>query len=119
MIASNAAGPANGSDRTFTTQAAPHAPSGGVLGSTAQSPTPVARRSVVIREVSGSVLVKVPGSRRFVPLGQVQSIPVGSQIDTRKGRVELTSAADSKGNTQTRAVLRRHLQGRLQDRPRG
>ena len=99
VTASNAAGPANGSDRTFTTAAAPSA--GGVLGFTAQSPTPVARRTVVLREVSGTVLVKRPGSRRFVPLSQLVSVPVGSQVDTRKGRVELTSAADAKGKTQT------------------
>ena len=69
----------------------------GVLGSTAQSPAPVARRTVVLREVSGTVLVKRPGSRRFVPLSQLVSVPVGSQVDTRKGRVELTSAAELEG----------------------
>ncbi len=101
VIAFNAGGPAAGVDRTFTTRAAPVADEGGVLGDTAQSPAPVARRTVVITEVSGTVLVKVPGSKRFVPLGQALSIPVGSQIDARKGRVRLTSAADANGKTQS------------------
>lgn len=101
VIAFNAGGPAAGVDRTFTTRAAPSADEGGVLGDTAQSPAPVARKTVVIAEVSGSVLLKVPGSKKFVPIGLARSIPVGSQIDARKGRVRLTSAADANGKTQS------------------
>jgi hypothetical protein len=69
-------------------------------------PPPVPGKSVNVNVVSGEVFVKLPGARRaratgpgkgFVPLtGQLQ-IPVGSQLDTRKGRVKLTSAADSGG----------------------
>jgi hypothetical protein len=61
--------------------------------------------------VSGEVFVKLPGARRarasgpgkgFVPLtGQLQ-IPVGSQLDTHKGRINLVSAADTAG-TKTQA----------------
>ena len=79
-----------------------HPPSdGAVLGTGAQSPSPVARRTVVVTEVSGSVRVKVPGSGKYVPIGEAQSIPAGSLIDARKGRVRLTSAADGKGKTQS------------------
>ena len=48
----------------------------------------------------------------FVPFTGAANIPVGSQLDTSKGRVELTSAADTAGEkTQTSRVLRRDLPG--------
>jgi hypothetical protein len=68
-------------------------------------------KSVVVRVVSGEVFIKLPGSGRarattppkgFVPFTGAQNIPVGSQLDTRKGRVALTSAATTSGvKTQT------------------
>jgi hypothetical protein len=54
-------------------------------------PTPVVNKTVVARKVSGKVLVRVPGSRRFVEVDAALGIPVGSTVDTRKGVVELTS----------------------------
>jgi hypothetical protein len=58
--------------------------------------------------VSGEVFVKLPaGSPRattppkgFVQLTAARQIPVGSQLDTRKGRVALTSAANTGKKTQ-------------------
>ena len=38
--------------------------------------------------------------------------PVGTTIDTLKGRVELVAAADKQGGTSVRRLLRRHLQAR-------
>ena len=68
-------------------------------------------KSVNVQVVSGQVLIKRPGSGRarqagpakgFVPLTGAANIPVGSQLDTSKGRVALTSAADTGGaKTQT------------------
>ena len=63
-------------------------------------PEPVAGESVVVKKVSGRVLVKLPGSDAFVPLEEVTSIPVGSIVDTRKGKVALTSTK-SPTKTQT------------------
>jgi hypothetical protein len=63
-------------------------------------PDPVPGESVVVKRVSGTVLVKVPGSDAFVPIEEATSIPVGSIIDTRDGKVELTSAK-SASKTQT------------------
>jgi hypothetical protein len=69
-------------------------------------PPPVPGKSVVVRVVSGEVFVKLPGSGRaratgppkgFVPFTGAANIPVGSQLDTNKGRVALTSAADTGG----------------------
>ena len=74
-------------------------------------PPPVPGKSVNVQVVSGQVLIKRPGSGRarqagaakgFVPLSGAANVPVGSQLDTRKGRVALTSAADTGGaKTQT------------------
>jgi hypothetical protein len=74
-------------------------------------PPPVPGKSVVVKVVSGTVMLKRPGSGRaratgpakgFVPFTGAANIPVGSQLDTSKGRVALTSAADTAGaKTQT------------------
>jgi hypothetical protein len=59
-------------------------------------------KSAVVRVVSGTVLIKLPG-KRFVPLTAAANIPMGSQLDTRKGRVELTTAADTAGKKTQKA----------------
>jgi hypothetical protein len=74
-------------------------------------PPPVPGKTVNVQAVSGQVLVKPPGGGRaragaaakgFVPLTGPLQVPVGSQLDTSKGRVALTSAADTGGaKTQT------------------
>jgi hypothetical protein len=74
-------------------------------------PPPVPGKSVVAKVVSGTVLVKYPpgyvpratsAASGFVPFKGAANIPVGSQLDTKKGRVALTSAADTGGaKTQT------------------
>ena len=74
-------------------------------------PPPVPGKSVNVQVVSGQVLIRRPGSGRarqagptkgFVPLTGAANVPVGSQLDTSKGRVALTSAADTGGGkTQT------------------
>jgi hypothetical protein len=62
---------------------------------------PVPGKSAVVRVVSGTVLIKLPG-KGFVPLTAAANIPIGSQLDTTKGRVALTTAADTGGTkTQT------------------
>jgi hypothetical protein len=74
-------------------------------------PPPVPGKSVVAKLVSGQVFVKYPpgyvpratgAAAGFVPFKGAANIPVGSQLDTKKGRVALTSAADTAGvKTQT------------------
>ena len=64
-------------------------------------PPPVPGKSAVVRVVSGAVLIKLPG-KGFAPLTAAANIPMGSQLDTTKGRVALTTAADTGGTkTQT------------------
>jgi len=52
------------------------------------TPTPVANKSVGAETVSGRVLVRLPGSKRFVALKD-SVIPNGTEVDTRKGSVEI------------------------------
>ena len=62
--------------------------------------SPVPGKSVVVRAVSGRVFVTPPGGKR-TRLSATSGIPVGALVDTRQGRVRLTSAATGSGATQT------------------
>ncbi len=64
-------------------------------------PPPVYGRTADAQTVSGTVLVKEPGSKQFVSLSSATSVPLGSVIDTTNGTVRLTTAADTHGHTQT------------------
>ena len=55
-------------------------------------PPPEAGEDVNALPVSGTVRVKVAGSNRFVELQEGQQIPVGSVVDTTKGRVTIVAA---------------------------
>jgi hypothetical protein len=55
-------------------------------------PPPVLGRSANAAPVRGTVLVRTPGSARFVPLTANTPLPMGTQIDTRRGRVRLQTA---------------------------
>ena len=57
--------------------------------------TPVRNTSVGAQPVRGTVLVKLPGTTRFVPLDP-SVIRNGSEVDTRKGRVEITTSSNEK-----------------------
>lgn len=80
----------------------PAGPGGGPGGGAATPPLPepVLAKTVNIAPVSGTVLVKLPRTTRFILLSQAAQVPVGSLIDTRKGRVRLF-AADGRGKVQT------------------
>ena len=54
-------------------------------------PTPVVNKTVVLKAVTGVILVKLPGAKTFTPLDPSKGIPVGTIVDARKGTVELTS----------------------------
>jgi hypothetical protein len=63
----------------------------------------VYHKTVVANPVSGKVLVKRPGSSKFVVLDGSQGIPLGSTVDVRKGRIELTSVPKKGGAPETAA----------------
>jgi hypothetical protein len=114
LVAISSEGLSLGADLTFTA-AAPFAPatappalpaaggpgappdagSGPALAPAAQ---PELGHSVGVDEQAGSVLVRLPGATRAVPLTDAASIPVGSILDTRKGTVALSSALPGAGS---------------------
>jgi hypothetical protein len=59
---------------------------------------PVAGKAVNVELASGQVKIKRPKSKRYVALTADAHIPVGSLIDTRRGRITIT-AAQGKGRT--------------------
>jgi hypothetical protein len=67
------------------------------------SPTPVTPAPVfhqsVVAEPTGTVLVKLKGSSKFVPL-KAGTVPLGAQIDATKGRVTITSVPTAGGVAQ-------------------
>lgn len=103
FVATNARGTSTGPDRTFTTARAPSPPAP-TLGETAN-----------LVPVSGVVFIRFPDDaagrgafraldkgKGFVPLTQARQVPVGSQIDSRRGTLRLV--ADRVGPAGTQAV---------------
>ncbi|WP_445152031.1 hypothetical protein [Baekduia sp. Peel2402] len=90
-----------------TTQPAPAAapaPAPAVAPATSTStdaaPPPTLGQTVALATVSGTVTVRVPGGGS-VALTSAATLPTGTRIDTRDGEVELRSALDAAGHTQT------------------
>jgi CSLREA domain-containing protein len=46
---------------------------------------------VIVKPEEGKVLIKLPGTKKYVALKELKEIPVGAVIDATKGRVTLTS----------------------------
>ena len=65
-----------------------------------QLPPPVAGQTVNAAVIAGKVRFKAPGTSTFVALTDPQQLPIGTTFDTTAGRVNLTSASDTKGATQ-------------------
>ena len=65
-------------------------------------PRPRLGRTVTVVAERGTILVRVPGSRRYVPIETLTEIPLGSIIDARKGRARITVEVDARtGRTET------------------
>jgi PKD domain len=91
---------------------------------------PVAFKTVNATVVSGDVFVKLPSGghasaaaakppKGFVRLQGAQTIPVGSTLDTAKGRVRLRSAADTRHHVQSGQFFRGRFLIRQVRKPRG
>ena len=59
-----------------------------------QLPPPQSGKTVNAFTVRGKVRIKLRGSKKFVELGPGQQIPVGTVIDTTKGRVSIVAAGN-------------------------
>src|SRR3954454_24255343 len=68
----------------ITSSAPPSAPAA------AAPPVPVEYKSGNAQPVTGTVLVELPGTTKFIPITDVTTIPVGSIVDVRHGRVHIT-----------------------------
>jgi hypothetical protein len=66
--------------------------------------TPVTGERVIVEVISGEVFIKLPASRTFkqapiagfVPLKGIAALPVGTIVDTRKGRLAMQSTVDGR-----------------------
>jgi CSLREA domain-containing protein len=97
-VTATATGPAGVTSefsRCITAGAPPPRPPSGP----APVPAPVLGSRVNVAPVSGVVRVRLPGGR-FRVLAAGQQVPIGSVLDTTRGTVRLTSAADRRGATQ-------------------
>jgi hypothetical protein len=61
---------------------------------------PVLGTTVGAAPDSGSILVRPPGEDTFAPLDDGASIPVGSTVDSRRGRVRLVTSVGTEGAVQ-------------------
>ena len=84
------ANPGNNSSSSASTQIAPPAP-----------PAPIFGQTFNVQPVSGTVLIRLPGTDQFVPLTEVQSIPEGAELDATNGVVEVISASDAANDLQS------------------
>jgi hypothetical protein len=107
LVASNGAGTTVGLDQTFTT------------GQSPAPPAPTVGQTVNADPVEGLVLVKLAVGRAakasaasrahdaltkgegFIPLTQARQLPVGSEIDARRGTLDLVVATGTKHRTHT------------------
>jgi hypothetical protein len=65
-----------------------------------QEPAPDLGETLVADPVSGTVRVRLAGRRRFVPLQSIRELPLGSTLDTRRGRVEVATERRRRGRFQ-------------------
>lgn len=67
-----------------------------VVAAVGPAPQPALGRAMTAAVVSGAVLVQPPGSRSFTPLTTVETLPVGTLVDARGGRVRITATSGGK-----------------------
>lgn len=99
VLAANALGHSFSPDRSFTTDG-----SSGEQGKedeTEPTPPPQRSESAVAKPSRGKVRIRRKGAKAFELLDEATSIPFGSVIDARRGRVKLVTAVDAAGTTQT------------------
>ena len=90
---------------TAIVQSAPEGEAGGepvpVTPPVRGIPAPVLGETVVVAPGQGTVLVRRPGTRRFRKLTGAATLPTGTVVDARRGRIRLTTALDEAGDYQT------------------
>jgi hypothetical protein len=56
--------------------------------------------TLLAEPVSGRIRVRLPGEENFQPLAEIEELPMGSTIDARRGRVEVTTVRDRRNSLQ-------------------
>jgi hypothetical protein len=97
VTASNSSG--TSSATSFPTEAVPALPVPAAEGNT-PPPPPVLDTSTNLNPVSGTILIRLPGSKTFTPVPVGTNVPIGSTVDAINGVVSITVALPN-GNTQT------------------
>jgi hypothetical protein len=69
--------------------------------STPSTPAPVIGKSLNVTSVKGTVRVRLPNGHGFVALTKASQLPAGTQVDARRGTIQLVAASPSAGKTQT------------------
>jgi DNA-binding beta-propeller fold protein YncE len=57
-------------------------------------------QTLLAEPVSGLIRVRLPGADSFQPLTDIEELPMGSTIDARRGRVEVTTVRDRRNQLQ-------------------
>jgi DNA-binding beta-propeller fold protein YncE len=57
-------------------------------------------QSLLADPVAGRIRIRLPGAEDFRPLSDIRELPMGSTIDARRGRVELTTVRDRRNRLQ-------------------
>jgi DNA-binding beta-propeller fold protein YncE len=66
----------------------------------AQPPRPELGETIIVEPAGGRVRVRLPGTTSFVALRSLRVLPVGSLVDTRRGKALLSSVRDRSGSVQ-------------------
>jgi hypothetical protein len=106
IVAANALGNAFGTDRTFTTDGEGPGEQGQEQAGQEATAPPQRSSSAVVKTSKGKVRVKRPDGKGFVLLDKASSVPFGTVIDARRGRVHIETAIDDAGTTQTASFKR-------------
>jgi hypothetical protein len=67
---------------------------------TANATQPILAQTATVVPVSGTVLVKKPGSKRFVPVKTVTTLHYGATVNTNNGRLRIFASKGRHGGTQ-------------------
>jgi DNA-binding beta-propeller fold protein YncE len=86
--------------RRISIAAAAAAPPPQALAAPIQVPRPELGETVIVEPVEGRVRVQLPGEESFVRIETLRVIPVGSLVDTRRGKALLSSVRDRGGSIQ-------------------
>jgi PKD domain-containing protein len=63
-------------------------------------PVPDLGETLVAEPQSGTIRVRLRGAKRFRPLGTITELPLGSTLDTRRGRVTVSTVRDRRNRVQ-------------------